>query len=111
MAWSLGLCSEAFNLMTHSQITQQDIEDLTLALLYLNAWRYVFKKDNMPPGDLTVWKGHDFDTLDALNEKEFIVSNYKNKSLNITDEGERKAQEIIRRLLGKEFTVTAEVKM
>lgn len=98
-------------IMNTEPITQQDIEDLTLALLYLNAWRYVFKKGNLPPGDLTTWKGHDFDTLDALNEKELIESNYKNKSLYITDEGERKAREIIRRLLGKEFTATAEIRL
>ena len=96
--------------MQTNDITPEDIEDLTLAVLYLTAWRQEVTDENgYPQGkSLINWKGHSFDSLDALAAKQYTDGNRRNKSVQITDAGEARAQEILKRLLGKDFTVTAE---
>lgn len=95
--------------MQTNDITPEDIEDLTLAVIYLTAWREeMTDADGYPAGvGLTNWKGHSFDTLDALAAKKFTDGNRRSKSVQITEAGEAKAQEVIKRVLGKDFTVTA----
>ncbi len=96
--------------MQTNDITPGDIEELTLAVIYLTAWREEqTDADGYPMGmGVTNWKGLNFDTLDGLAAKKYTDGNRRSKSVQITAEGEAKAQEIIKRLLGKEFVVTAE---
>lgn len=66
------------------------IEDLTLLLIYLTSW------EEQPIPDLTVrraWKGYLFEVLDALEEKGLIEQS-RAKSLYLTEEGIRRAQEL-----------------
>jgi len=72
------------------------LEDLTLFLLYVHSWRekvvehfYVARS----------WKGYDFDVLDRLNEKGYIRGSHKAKSVILTDEGLKRAEELKRKLL------------
>lgn len=85
--------------MPTNDITPDDIDDLTLAVLYLTAWR------EQQTGTATNWKGHNFDTLDSLAAKQYTDGNRRNKSLYLTEAGEAKAQDVIKRLLGKDFVV------
>jgi hypothetical protein len=52
-----------------------------------------------------VWKGLDWDLLDLLHEKGWIVDpRSKAKSVVLTEEGERLAQEFLRRHFGRPGT-------
>ena len=96
--------------MQNDPITNQDIEDLTLAVIYLTAWREEQTDANGNPIGMGVtnWKGLNFDTLDALAARQYTDGNRRSKAVQLTQAGEAKAQEVIKRLLGKDFTVTAE---
>ena len=70
------------------------VDDCTLALMYLviHGDKYVTR----------AWKGFDWDTLDRLHEKD-LISDPKGKarSVIITEEGEKKSEELFRKLFGK----------
>jgi Domain of unknown function (DUF6429) len=69
-----------------------DTEQLTLILLYLTG----FKEKN---GDtLRAWKNYDFDTMDALAEKEFIYTKKTSKSVFISPQGEALAKELLEKI-------------
>lgn len=69
-------------------------EDLTLALMYLTK----FKMDKIQEL-FSAWKGYDFDIINSLDEKELIIQGkYKNKSVLITEEGMKKAEEILKKI-------------
>lgn len=68
-------------------------EDLTLMLLYLHSWREKGFEDSY----LRSWKGYDFNTLKALNEKEYVLDNRKAKSVHITDEGIEEAKKLFQK--------------
>jgi len=67
------------------------VDDAVLALLHLN----IFKDDKGP----RTWKGFDWESLNRLHEKGYI-SNPKSKlrSVAVTPEGAKKAEETFRRL-------------
>ncbi len=67
-------------------------QDLTMMLLYLNS----FKQSNDPEQPLQAWRGHDFDTLDALKNVEMIEFSYHSKSISICKKGEERAKELLR---------------
>jgi DNA-binding PadR family transcriptional regulator len=70
---------------------QQDkINKLTLLLLYLNSW------EEKEYGQLIhrAWKGHDFGTLDKLEEEGLITKNKTVKSLYLTGEGIEEAKRL-----------------
>jgi hypothetical protein len=75
-------------------ISGQLILDMTLSLAYLCSW-----DEKAIAGESTyrAWKGYDFDILDKLKEEGLIDFSYKAKSLYITDEGIKKAKEIVAR--------------
>jgi DNA-binding PadR family transcriptional regulator len=67
---------------------------LTLLVIYLSSW-----EEQLAP-DLTVrraWKGYLFEVLDALEEKGYISQTRRAKSLTLTEQGERWAQELVAR--------------
>ncbi|MFO7371250.1 MAG: DUF6429 family protein [Bacteroidales bacterium] len=72
----------------------QLVMDLTLSLAYLCSWQ-----EEGLEGEAIhrAWKGYDFGVLDKLMEEGMIDFSYKAKSLYFTDEGLKKAQEIIAR--------------
>ncbi|MGN6352752.1 MAG: DUF6429 family protein [Parafilimonas sp.] len=59
------------------------INMLTLLLLYLNSWE---EKGYFDPVR-RAWKGHDFDTLNKLEEEGFITQSKTAKSLFLTEKG------------------------
>jgi hypothetical protein len=75
--------------------SEQAIEDLTILLIALTSW-----KEKISGVDIIrAWKGYDFDILDSLNEKEYISGSKKSKSTILTDEGVKKANELIKKYL------------
>ena len=65
-----------------------------LALIYLSSW----KEKEFDTEVRRAWKGYDFALLDRLKEAGLIDFSYKAKSLYLTEEGVKKAEEVVRRL-------------
>ena len=70
------------------------VDEAVLALLYLN-----FFDEH---GAIRAWKGFDWDAMDRLHEKGFISDpKSKAKSLIVTEEGQRAAEELFMRYFTK----------
>ena len=66
------------------------VDEAVLALLYLN-----FSVDH---GGIRAWKGFDWDAMDRLYEKGFISDpKSKAKSIIVTEEGQKAAEELFKR--------------
>ena len=77
---------------------EQAIEEITLLLIALTSW-----KEKITGIDVTrAWKGYDFDMLNALTEKGYISGSKRSKLVILTDEGLKKANELIKKYLGQE---------
>jgi hypothetical protein len=76
--------------MSLSKITDEQRQELTLLLLYLNSWE---EKEPVR----RAWKSHDFGTLDALIEQDFISGSHTSKSIYFSKAGEEKALEILQK--------------
>jgi lysophospholipase L1-like esterase len=80
----------------------ENIEELILLLLYLTAWKDEVTEDVKV---LRSWKGYPFEVLDALQEKGYISQGkYKSrsKSVILTEDGIRQAEQLKKRYLGEE---------
>ena len=83
------------NMAKDFQNDEELIEELTLSLIALTAW-----KEDVHGEDITrAWKGYDFNILDGLTEKGYISGSKKSKSVILTDEGRRKADQLIKKYL------------
>jgi hypothetical protein len=71
-------------------MTQEQINKLTLLLLFLNSWE---EKENAQ-SFRCAWKGHDFDALNKLEEDGFIAQRKTAKSLYLTEEGIAAAKQL-----------------
>lgn len=72
---------------------EDKVDDTTLALLWL-----VMEKDKY---GVRAWKGFDWDTMNRLHEKGFISDpKSKAKSVVVTEEGEKRAQELCEKTFG-----------
>ncbi len=80
-------------------ITQQNIEELTLLLAYLTSWDENSKREYGTDPALRTWKGYDFDILDSLQQQEFIEQSYQAKSVYLTRKGIEKAQQLAEKFL------------
>jgi hypothetical protein len=73
----------------------EKVDEAVLALLWLTAFRE--KKDR----PWNTWKGHDWEAMNRLHEKGFISDpRNKNKSVGLSDEGARRAEELCGKLFG-----------
>jgi hypothetical protein len=71
------------------------IDDAVLALLHLTS----FKERSGGFAVARAWKGHDWDALGRLHEKGFLGDPVgKSKSVVLTEEGVRRAEELFMRL-------------
>lgn len=82
------------------------IEELVLLLLYLTSWEEDIRvpdRDTMKMVDKKLarsWKGYPFEVLDSLTEKGFIAGRRRAKSIYLTEEGIKKAEELKKEYLG-----------
>lgn len=74
----------------------EKVDEAVLALLWLTAFR---EKKDWP---WRTWKGHDWEAMNRLHEKGFISDpRNKNKSVGLSDEGARRAEELFAKQFGK----------
>ena len=74
----------------------KQIEELTLLLLYLTSWEET--KDVIEP-TLRSWKGYRFEVLNKLTDDDLVFGSKRAKSVYITEKGERKAKELMKKYL------------
>lgn len=84
----------------------KNIEELTLLLMYLTSWNekgYVYNESTNMPEEATIkncWKGYNFDILNQLTEKGYLYpGKHENKSVTMTKDGEKLAEELIHKYL------------
>lgn len=67
------------------------VDDTVLALLHLTMWD--------DGGETRAWKGYDWTVMDRLFQKGYIGNpKGKAKSVAVTDEGRRRAEQLFRKL-------------
>ena len=72
---------------------EDKVDDMVLALLHLTSFGH--------QGLVRAWKGHDWDALNRLHEKGLISDpKSKAKSVVLSDDGARKAEELFQTLCG-----------
>ncbi len=70
------------------------VDEMVLALLYLTSFNNGYGTQ--------AWKGMDWGALDRLYEKGFIFDpKSKAKSVGLTEEGEKRSEELFRKYFGK----------
>ena len=75
---------------------EQALHDLTLALIYLTRQANTKNPaDFWKVTDFRAWKSYDWDVMDKLDEEELVVNVHRNKSVIITEDGVRKARQIL----------------
>lgn len=84
--------------MDKNQLNEK-LKELTLMLLYLNSW----EENEFGMKYRRSWKGYDFDILNELSDEGLIGGSYKSKSVNIDDEGVKKAKELLAKYGLNEF--------
>lgn len=76
--------------------------------MYLTGWEEKirgFDKGKMKVVDKKLvcsWKGYPFEILDILTEKGYITGSRRAKSVCLTEEGIKKAEELKRKYMGRE---------
>ncbi len=76
------------------EYNKDKVDEVVLALLSLTMF-----KDG--PGNYRAWKGHDFEVMDRLCEKGYILDpKGKQKSVVLTDEGAKRAVELFEKHFG-----------
>ncbi|NTW71079.1 MAG: transposase [Eubacteriaceae bacterium] len=70
------------------------IKELTLALLYLTST----EEDENGTAVKKSWKGYPFEALDELTEDELISWKKSSKAVYLTEDGAKKAEEIVKKL-------------
>lgn len=70
---------------------KKTVADLTLALLYLTGWREGKHSD----APVRSWRSYDWDALGFLHDHDLVFGNLKNKSVYLTDKGEKAARLIL----------------
>lgn len=74
-----------------------NIEELTLLLLYLTGW-----DEEAPPLGVhkRSWKEHSLTALKQLEEDGLIVDSHKSSSVFLTSQGAARARELLKKYLG-----------
>ncbi len=85
---------------TEQEKLNQQIEELTLLILYITSW--IERVPGFPEGIPRSWKGYPFDVLNNLKDKGYLCERKhpsKRKSVYLTDEGVVKAKELEKKCL------------
>jgi len=80
--------------MVNMEYNKEKVDEMTLALLYLN----IFEEHDWK----RTWKSYDWDTLDRLYNKGYISNpKSKSKSIVLTEEGAEFSKELFKKHFGK----------
>ncbi|MGE5341888.1 MAG: DUF6429 family protein [Candidatus Omnitrophota bacterium] len=79
-------------------MVEERTKDICMLLIYLTGWEE--DRRNGQPGEkiFRSWSGYSFDILKELQARKLIIQYYNAKSIIITEEGRRLAEEIRRKL-------------
>lgn len=72
-------------------IEREVVKELVLALLYITSW----EEEGYDKTTYRSWRGYPFELLDELTNEGLITGNHRAKSIYLSDEGVKKAIEII----------------
>lgn len=84
---------------------EKSIEELTLLLMYLTSWEeeslYYDEDNNLNKDKLkNSWKGYSFEVINELTDNGYLfASKHKNKSVTLTKEGQKLAEELAKKYL------------
>lgn len=88
--------------MIEKNETRKAIKELTLLLMYLN--RFTDEKDFKTAKNFYAWKGYNFDTINELDNEDFIhQGKYRSKSVYITEKGIKEAKELLEKHKIKDY--------
>jgi Mn-dependent DtxR family transcriptional regulator len=79
-------------------IMDKTIKELSLLLIYLTSWQEDVGLTKVQRS----WKGYPFEVLDELNEEGYIEGNKHAKSVYLTEKGINKANDLMKKYIGKE---------
>lgn len=73
---------------------KQAMKELTMALLYLS--RFCEREKFSEAKDFYAWKGYDFDTLNELDDENYIhQGSHRSKSVYLTETGKEYARSLL----------------
>lgn len=75
----------------------ESVKELTLLLMYLTSW----EEDVGFAQARRTWKGYDFDIINELTDKDLISGSHSSKSVYLTDEGVKVAEQLAKKYLNK----------
>ncbi|CAA7599988.1 Winged helix-turn-helix DNA-binding domain protein [Acididesulfobacillus acetoxydans] len=75
------------------------VKELTLLLMYLTSW----KEDVGFAQARRTWKGYPFETINKLTDEELISGSQRSKSVYLTDEGVKLAEQLGKKYLNEEI--------
>jgi hypothetical protein len=75
------------------------VKELTLLLMYLTSW----KEDVGYAEARRTWKGYPFATINELTDEDFISGSLRSKSVYLTDEGVKLAEQLAKKYLNEEI--------
>jgi hypothetical protein len=90
---SIDTLSKKIYIPAMSNYNEEKVDEMVLALLHLTS--------SHEGGSVRAWKSHDWDALERLHEQGLISDpKSKSKSVLLSEEGARKAEELFRRFCG-----------
>jgi hypothetical protein len=77
----------------------RQLEELTLLLIYLTGWEENVGTKKNPINVLRSWKGYPFDVIKSLVEKDDLRGSFRAKSVMLTEEGIKRAEQLKKKYL------------
>lgn len=77
---------------------EETVKELTLLLMYLTSW----EEDVGFAQARRTWKGYDFDIINELTDEDLISGSHRSKSVYLTDEGIKMAEQLAKKYLNGE---------
>ncbi len=73
---------------------EQQIEELTLLLIYLTSWEEDLGTKKNPIKVLRSWKGYPFDMISSLIERDDLSGSFRAKSVMLMEQGVTRAEQL-----------------
>lgn len=77
----------------------ESVKELTLLLMYLTSW----KEDAGFAEARRTWKGYPFEIINELTDEDLISGSLRSKSVYLTDEGIKLAEQLAKKYLNDEI--------
>ena len=72
----------------------QQVEEMTLLLMYLTSWEENVGTKKNPIKVLRSWKGYPFDAINMLIDKHDLRGSFRAKSAMLTEQGIKRAEQL-----------------